>query len=54
MSSPALATLAGQSIHGDWALEVADFDAADTGMLKRWDLEITYAPSGPSHAEAAS
>ncbi len=40
-STPGLAGLAGESIQGDWILHVQDLAAADTGLLSRWELEIT-------------
>ncbi|MGH8591114.1 MAG: S8 family serine peptidase, partial [Gammaproteobacteria bacterium] len=40
-STAGLAGLAGESIQGDWILHVQDLAAADTGLLSRWELEIT-------------
>ncbi len=40
-NSPGLAGLAGESVQGDWALFVQDLAAADTGLLSRWEIEIT-------------
>ncbi|MEX1026619.1 MAG: M36 family metallopeptidase [Candidatus Paceibacterota bacterium] len=36
---PALATLVGQSVQGNWTLRVSDHAAIDVGKLNRWSLE---------------
>jgi M6 family metalloprotease-like protein len=54
VSAPALASFAGEAVHGDWTLHVADHESIDTGKLVRWELEITYAPAGPEHAVAST
>lgn len=41
-TTPALATLRGQSLQGAWKLKVADLEAADIGKLNRWALRIVY------------
>ena len=38
---PALASLAGDPIAGNWVLEVRDLDAQDVGRLNRWSIELT-------------
>jgi subtilisin-like proprotein convertase family protein/subtilisin family serine protease len=40
-NTPGLAGLAGESVQGDWILHVQDLAAADTGLLSRWEVEIT-------------
>jgi subtilisin-like proprotein convertase family protein/subtilisin family serine protease len=39
-STPGLAALAGQSMSGDWVLEIKDVAARDSGTLNSWDLEV--------------
>lgn len=39
--TPALATLAGKPMQGEWRLTVADHARWDTGRLRRWSLDIT-------------
>jgi len=39
-TTPALGTLAGQSIQGDWCLKIADLAGKDLGKLNRWSLWI--------------
>jgi serine protease AprX len=39
-STPLLASLAGQSIQGDWTLQIQDLADRDIGKLNRWELEI--------------
>lgn len=41
---PALASLAGEVVQGDWTLAVQDLAAADEGVLNRWGIEITGRP----------
>jgi len=41
---PGLGALAGRPITGDWALEVQDLAAADTGVLRSWTLELETTP----------
>ncbi len=41
VSLPALATLAGQEMKGNWTLKVSDLVGQDVGKLNRWSLEIT-------------
>lgn len=38
---PALASLAGEQVEGDWTLTVQDLAPADAGMLNRWGIDIT-------------
>ncbi|MGD8837815.1 MAG: proprotein convertase P-domain-containing protein [Desulfobacteraceae bacterium] len=39
-TTPGLSNLAGQSIQGDWTLQVQDLATGDEGRLNRWELEI--------------
>jgi M6 family metalloprotease-like protein len=39
-STPALAALRGQFVKGNWALQVSDLAAGETGTLNAWGLEI--------------
>jgi subtilisin-like proprotein convertase family protein len=39
-STPALSSLNGQSIQGNWTLKIQDLAARDVGKLNRWELEI--------------
>lgn len=39
-STPALTTLIGQSLQGDWTLQIQDLASRDVGKLNRWELEI--------------
>ena len=39
-STPALATLVGQSIEGNWVLRVTDLAGRDVGKLNQWSLEL--------------
>lgn len=39
-SSPALAVLIGQPVHGDWSLWVQDLAPSDRGVLNRWEIAI--------------
>lgn len=48
---PALATLRGVSVRGQWTLEIRDAAAQDAGMLRQFGLEIGLA-SPPRDAEA--
>lgn len=41
-SVPALETLVGQSLQGDWTLRVKDLQRLDTGRLEKWALHIKY------------
>src|SRR5262249_24058024 len=47
----ALAALADQKIQGDWTLTVADRQAEDTGVLRRWSLDIDVAAAEAALAE---
>ncbi|MCK4475902.1 MAG: M6 family metalloprotease domain-containing protein [Methanophagales archaeon] len=38
----ALADLAGQSIKGNWILQVTDLEGRDIGKLNKWSLELAY------------
>lgn len=40
ISNPALATLIGQPIQGNWVLRVADMIGQDIGKFNRWSVEI--------------
>lgn len=40
-STPGLSALAGEPIQGDWVLWVQDLAAVDSGILNRWEVEIT-------------
>ncbi|MFY9553197.1 MAG: proprotein convertase P-domain-containing protein [Blastocatellia bacterium] len=42
-STPALSSLAGQSVQGNWTLHIQDLANADTGRLNSWELEISTA-----------
>lgn len=44
---PALDTLIGQSMAGDWTLQVQDQAFADKGVLNSWELEIEGATNSP-------
>ncbi|MBI5750578.1 MAG: M6 family metalloprotease domain-containing protein [Hydrogenophilales bacterium] len=39
-SFPALASLLGESIAGEWVLRVSDLAAIDTGVLEKWSLTL--------------
>lgn len=39
-TTPALATLAGQTMAGTWRLRVSDHEAQDVGKLRRWKLTL--------------
>jgi subtilisin-like proprotein convertase family protein len=41
-TSPALGTLVGQPLAGNWVLRVADLATADVGTLKAWSLNATH------------
>ena len=41
LSTPALATLVGQEMKGNWTLRVGDMEGQDVGKLNKWRLEIT-------------
>jgi extracellular elastinolytic metalloproteinase len=41
ISTPVLATLAGQETKGNWTLKVSDLVGQDVGKLNKWNLEIT-------------
>ena len=41
VSTPALATLVGQEMKGNWTLRVGDMEGQDVGKLNKWNLEIT-------------
>ena len=41
VSTPALATLVGQEMKGNWTLKVSDLVGQDVGKLNKWSLEIT-------------
>ena len=38
---PALATLVGQEMKGNWTLKASDLVGQDVGKLNKWNLEIT-------------
>jgi len=40
-STPGFGALRGQSSQGAWTLSIVDLAAADSGVLNRWELEIT-------------
>jgi subtilisin family serine protease len=42
VSTPALATLAGKTVSGDWTLTVADDAAQDEGVLHAFSLDIAF------------
>ena len=42
VSVPALATLLGEQIEGDWRLRVRDMASIDTGTLESWSLKLSY------------
>ena len=41
-STPALETLVGQEINGDWVLRVKDLARVDVGTLEKWSIRLTY------------
>jgi extracellular elastinolytic metalloproteinase len=41
VSKPALATLVGQEMKGNWTLKVSDLVGQDVGKLNKWNMEIT-------------
>lgn len=41
-TTPALAALVGEGIHGEWALRVRDLASLDTGVLEAWSLVLRY------------
>ncbi|MEK7409595.1 MAG: M6 family metalloprotease domain-containing protein [Acidobacteriota bacterium] len=41
-----LRSMAGQPMQGNWTLRVSDLEAADTGTLRKWRIEITSAAVG--------
>jgi subtilisin-like proprotein convertase family protein/subtilisin family serine protease len=40
-NTPSLTALSGQAIQGNWTLFVQDLAAVDTGLLNRWEVEIS-------------
>jgi M6 family metalloprotease-like protein len=53
-SVPALAALAGQTVEGDWVLQVRDAANRDVGKLNRWAVEIGIVPAEGSLSGEAS
>lgn len=51
-SLPGLSALLGESIQGDWTLQVQDLAFADVGVLNEWSLEIEGTPSSQIDLEA--
>ena len=45
-TTPALAELQGESIAGEWRLEVADLEGLDIGKLNRWAVRFRGSPIG--------
>jgi subtilisin-like proprotein convertase family protein len=45
-STPALSTLIGESLAGNWSLNVRDLASRDIGRLNRWNIEIEYESAG--------
>jgi subtilisin-like proprotein convertase family protein len=45
-TTPALSQLHGQSIAGDWRLELADLEGLDVGKLNRWAVRFDGPPIG--------
>jgi M6 family metalloprotease-like protein len=45
-STPALSALSGESLSGNWSLNVRDLASRDVGRLNRWDIEIQFEPTG--------
>jgi subtilisin-like proprotein convertase family protein/subtilisin family serine protease len=43
VSTPELATLKGQPMHGAWRLRVVDLEAVDVGKLNRWAIRLVGA-----------
>ena len=41
-STPALQSLVGQTIEGDWTLRVRDLEGQDLGSLEKWSLALVY------------
>lgn len=52
-TTPALRGLRGESVSGDWTLQVADLAARDVGRLERWELELGFAPEEAIEATEA-
>ena len=50
----ALSALSGESLKGNWHLNVRDLASRDIGRLNRWSLEIEYEPAGQVAEGAAS
>ncbi len=41
----AIATLVGSPMQGSWVLRVSDLEAVDTGVLRKWRIELWSTPS---------
>jgi subtilisin-like proprotein convertase family protein/subtilisin family serine protease len=52
-NTPALTSLTGQLIQGNWTLWVQDLAAIDTGLLNRWEVEISGQQSNAVQIEEA-
>jgi subtilisin-like proprotein convertase family protein len=53
-STPALATLGGQQVRGEWVRQVRDLANRDVGKLNRWSIEIGVVPAEGSVSGEAS
>jgi subtilisin-like proprotein convertase family protein/subtilisin family serine protease len=52
-NTPALTALTGKPIQGDWTLWVQDLAAIDTGLLNRWEVEVSGQQSNAIRIEEA-
>jgi len=52
-NTPALTALTGKPIQGDWTLWVQDLAAIDTGVLNRWEVEVSGRQSNAIRIEEA-
>jgi extracellular elastinolytic metalloproteinase len=43
-NSPAIAALLGETIQGDWTLQIVDLEGQDIGILHRWSIEAGIEP----------
>jgi subtilisin-like proprotein convertase family protein len=52
-NTPGLTALIGQPIQGNWSLLVQDLAAVDTGLLNRWEIEVSGFRSNVIRVEEA-
>jgi subtilisin-like proprotein convertase family protein len=52
-NTPALTALTGKPIQGDWTLWAQDLAAIDTGLLNRWEVEVSGQQSNAIQIEEA-